>query len=57
MLNLDEGKAKNWQEELKFKITKKFIEDSPDLQNIINSKGGMWSAIKGFFQWILWCIT
>ena len=57
MLNLDEGKAKDWQRSLKLKIAHKFIEESKELQNIITSKQGMWSTVKGFFQWIIWCIT
>ena len=57
MLNLDEGKAKDWQDSLKLIIANKFIEDSPELQNIIDSKHGLWSSLKGFIQWIIWCIT
>lgn len=57
MLNLNEGKAKDWQESLKYKITTKFIEDSQDLQDIIFSKRGFWSNVKGFIQWIMWYIT
>lgn len=56
MLNLDEGKAKNWQESLKFKITQKYIRDSSELQSIIISKHGFFSTVKGFLQWIIWCI-
>lgn len=53
MLNLNEGKAKDWQDSLKHKITNKFIQDSPELQFIINSKDNFWSKFKGFFQWIM----
>lgn len=56
MLNLDEGKAKDWQESLKVKITNKFIEDSSELQEIIVSKEGLWSSMKGFFEWLVWHI-
>lgn len=56
MLNLDEGKAKDWEESLKLKISLKFIGDSRELQDVIASKKGLWSAVKGFFQWLLWCI-
>ena len=52
LLNLDEGKAKDWQRSLKITIVDKFIRDSDDLQEIVNSKRGWWSAIKGFFQWL-----
>ena len=53
LLNLDEGKAKHWQKSLKVTIVEKFIRDSEDLQDIIASKRGLWSATKGFFQWLL----
>ena len=52
LLNLDEGKAKDWQRSLKITIVEKFIRDSDDLQKMIDSKSGWWSAIKGFFQWL-----
>lgn len=57
MLNLDEGKAKGWEEDLKLKISHRFIADSPELQNVIVSKKGLLSSIKGFFQWLVWCIV
>lgn len=57
MLNLDEGKAKNWQDSLKLTIAEKFIEGSKELQEIIDSKKGWWSSIKGFWQWIVWLFT
>ena len=57
MLNLDEGKAKDWQESLKLKISLKFISDSSELQEVIISKKGFWSAVKGFFEWLIWCMV
>ncbi len=57
MLNLDEGKAKHWQESLKLKIAEKFIEGSQELQNIIESKRWWWSTVKGFVQWVAWLFT
>lgn len=56
MLNLDEGKAKNWQPSLKATIAQKFIASSPELQEIIHSKKGFWSSLKGFCQWLMWVI-
>ncbi len=56
MLNLDEGKAKNWQKSLKEAITAKYIQSSPELQEIVRSKTGLWSSIKGFWQWLLWVV-
>lgn len=53
MLNLNEGKAKDWHETLKLKISEKYVDSSPVLLNIIASKTGMWSKLKGFFQWII----
>ena len=57
MLNLDEGKAKHWQDTLKLTIAEKYIEGSTELQEIIDSKKGWWSSIKGFWQWIVWFFT
>lgn len=54
MLNLDEGKAGNWEESLKLKIAHKFVQSSQELQDVIASKLGPWSTIKGFIQWIIW---
>lgn len=56
LLNLDEGKAKNWEEPLKEKIVKKFIRDSQELQDLVKSKKGLWSNVKGFFQWVYWLV-
>ena len=56
LLNLDEGKAKSWEPPLKEKIVEKFIRDSHELQALIKSKEGVWSNIKGFFQWIYWLL-
>jgi hypothetical protein len=56
LLNLDEGKAKNWDMPLKEKIVEKFIQDSHELQTLIQSKEGLWSTVKGFFQWLHWLL-
>ena len=56
LLNLDEGKAKGWQQTLKETIAEKFIQNSQELQDVIKSKGGLWSTIKGFWQWLYWLI-
>lgn len=53
MLSLDEGKAKDWQESLKLKVVRTYIEDSSELQEVISSKQGIWSSVKGFFQWLV----
>ena len=55
-MNLDEGKAKNWDAPLKEKIVEKFIQDSQELQTLIKSKEGLWSRVKGFLQWIHWLL-
>ena len=52
LLNLNEGKAKDWDASLKLKIAEKYIDSSPELVRIIASKKGLWSTLKGFFQWI-----
>lgn len=56
LLNLDEGKAKDWEESLKVTIAEKFIEGSPELQEIIDSKRGLFSTLKGWWQWFLWTV-
>lgn len=56
LLNLDEGKAKNWEEPLKKKIVDKFIGDSNELQDLVKSKEGLWSSVKGFCQWVYWLL-
>lgn len=57
LLNLDEGKAKDWDEELKETITNKFIANSPELQEIISSKTGFMSTLKGWWQWFVWILS
>jgi hypothetical protein len=49
LLNLDEGKAKVWEQSLKETISEKFIESSSELQEIINSEQGFWSTVKGWW--------
>lgn len=56
LLNLDEGKAKNWEMPLKEKIVNKFVQDSKELQDLVRSKEGLWSSVKGFFQWVYWLL-
>ncbi len=55
MLSLNEGKAKDWQESLKYKVTQKFIQDSTELQHVIDSKQGFWSSVKGFGYYMMEC--
>jgi len=57
MLNLNEGKAKDWQQDLKLKIAEKFLLDSVEIVNVLESKKGTWSSIKGFFQWVIYKIS
>lgn len=57
LLNLDEGKAKDWEQSLKEIISEKFIESTPELQEIIDLKRGFWSSIKGWWQWLMWIFT
>lgn len=57
LLNLDEGKAKDWEQSLKETISEKFVMSSPELLEIIDSKQGLWSTLKGWWQWIVFVIT
>eukprot|EP00057_Strongylocentrotus_purpuratus_P020006 XP_011674480.1 PREDICTED: uncharacterized protein LOC100892704 [Strongylocentrotus purpuratus] len=53
LLNLNEGKPKNWPSDLKASIIDLFIQSDPDLQRVIRSRQGFWSSLIGFFQWIM----
>ncbi|XP_063966491.1 guanylate-binding protein 2-like [Lytechinus pictus] len=53
LLNLNEGKPKNWPSDLKASIIDLFIQSDPDLQRVIRSREGFWSSLVGFFQWIM----
>ncbi|RWS05934.1 interferon-induced guanylate-binding protein 2-like protein [Dinothrombium tinctorium] len=54
LLNLDEGKPKFWPLSLKSQIIENFMEKDEELQESLKSKEGLFSAILGFFQWLLW---
>lgn len=49
---LDEGKARSWPLSLKMSIVTRYLNEQDDLQEQLRSKTGIWSAIKGFFQYI-----
>ncbi|XP_077505269.1 uncharacterized protein LOC144115021 isoform X2 [Amblyomma americanum] len=53
LLQLEEGKAKYWQEDLKKNIIVDFISGDPELSNALASVRGLWSSILGFFAWVL----
>ena len=52
LLNLDEGKASMWPRSLKISIITRYINTQTDLQELLESKKGVWSSIKGFLQWL-----
>ncbi|XP_072177130.1 uncharacterized protein [Diadema setosum] len=53
LLNLNEGKPKHWSSDLKARIIDLFIQSDTDLQRVIRSREGLWSSLRGFFQWIM----
>jgi len=57
LLHLDEGKPKYWSMKLKSEIIDQFITDDQQLLKLIHSKAGLWSAVVGFFQWVLWLLN
>ncbi len=52
LIHLDDGKAQDWSLTLKMSIITRYIRDQDDLQQLLDSKKGMWSTIKGFFQYL-----
>ena len=56
LIHLDDGKPKSWPYELKLQIINNFIANDEDLISMINEKDGLWSTIKGLFEWILWTL-
>lgn len=56
LLQLDEGKPKYWQDDLKRNIIRNFMSSDPELSVLIQKVQGLWSSILGFFPWILWLI-
>ena len=56
LLNLAEGRAKDWEETLKAAISERFIDSSSELQSILESKRGLYSTLKGWWQWFLWTL-
>ncbi|XP_078606478.1 uncharacterized protein LOC144879110 [Branchiostoma floridae x Branchiostoma japonicum] len=54
LLQLNQGQPKYWHQELKASIIDHFIQSEKDIQRIIQSRQGWWSAVVGFFQWLLW---
>lgn len=56
LLQLEEGKPKFWQMDLKRSIVKSFMNSDPELRKMIANVSGLWSSIVGFFLWILWLI-
>lgn len=56
LIHLDDGKPKSWPYELKLQIINNFIANDEDLKRMINEKDGLWSTIRGLFEWILWTL-
>jgi hypothetical protein len=52
LLHLDEGKASSWSLSLKKSIIRRYISSHKELQELLSNKAGLWSRVKGFFQWI-----
>lgn len=56
LIHLDDGKPRNWPQELKLQIINNFMNASPELSDLIKSRDGIWSSVMGFIEWILWMI-
>ncbi|XP_064459137.1 guanylate-binding protein 2-like [Ornithodoros turicata] len=56
LLQLDEGKPKFWQDELKRNIVMSFMNTDEELSKRIRQVKGLWSSFLGFFQWLLWLV-
>lgn len=56
LIHLDDGKPKSWPYELKLQIINNFIANDQDLKRMIQDKDGLWSTIRGLFEWILWTL-
>lgn len=54
LLQLEDGKAKYWQEDLKKSIIVDYMNEDPDLVRALNNVKGLWSTILGFFVWMFW---
>lgn len=54
LLQLEDGKAKYWQEDLKKSIIVDFMNGDPDLARALKRVKGLWSTILGFFVWLFW---
>ena len=52
LLHLDEGKASSWPVSFKKSIIARYINSQKDLQELLASKRGWWSMIKGFILWL-----
>lgn len=52
LLQLDDGKAKYWQADLKERIVTTFMNQDPELSNALAGVRGLWSSILGFFVWV-----
>ena len=57
LLHLDGGNANMWSESLKKSIVVRYIGSQKDLQELLDSKRGIWASIKGFIQWVWSIIT
>lgn len=53
LLNLNDGKPKDWPSDLKYDIINYFIHSDKELQHLLKARDGIWSAVVGFFQWLL----
>ncbi|XP_065311128.1 uncharacterized protein [Dermacentor albipictus] len=56
LVQLEDGKAKYWHEDLKRSIVVDFMNADPDLAKALTNVKGMWSSILGFFVWLFWML-
>lgn len=54
LLQLEDGKAKYWQEDLKMSIIVDYMNEDPELSGALKRVKGLWSTILGFFVWLFW---
>ncbi|XP_037523747.1 guanylate-binding protein 1 isoform X1 [Rhipicephalus sanguineus] len=56
LVQLEDGKAKHWHEDLKKSIIMDFMNADPDLAKALRDVKGFWSSILGFFLWFFWML-
>lgn len=56
LVQLQDGKAKHWNEDLKKSIIVDFMHADPDLAKALVDVKGLWSSLLGFFLWLFWIL-